>query len=480
MTRASWAHAGTVALVKAAVSALVLALGFRAISDDDYARVVIAEQWARAPRWDASGTSWLPFPLWLTGAALCVFGRGIGVARAVAVVLGVVSALLVYLAARWLGEDRRAAAFGAVVAAGFPWSAYLGVATVPELPAAALTLLGVAALFSPGPRRDIRRLWGAAALSAAALSRYEAWPIALLFAGVCAIDAVRAKDARAAVAAVLSLLGPLAWLANNRLAHGDPLHFLTRVAAYRRALGALGEDSAAARLWAYPAAMLREEPGVAALLLAATAVTLARSPTARAALLRYARAAALLAAQVGALSLAMLKDGAPTHHPERAVFAALLLAAVCAGAMTVHASTSWAWLLGAPACAVVLTVLVARHAAREPFAARGDQEAVGRAAAALASPGDRVLLEVEDHGYLAVIAAMGRPEDTVQDRSVDPREAKVPSSFDDAGALSRRVAASGARWVVARVSPVTRAALGEASAVRGAWGVFPVREGGGS
>src|SRR4051794_3443153 len=47
--------------------ALNLALGragLHALSDDDYARVAIAEAFAGAPRLDPSHTSWLPFPFW--------------------------------------------------------------------------------------------------------------------------------------------------------------------------------------------------------------------------------------------------------------------------------------------------------------------------------------------------------------------------------------------------------------------------------
>src|SRR6478672_10078245 len=72
------------ALLVLVAAALVRALGFRQVSDDDYARTVIAETWARAPRFDASGTSWLPFPFWLNGAAMAVLGRSLAVARAFA------------------------------------------------------------------------------------------------------------------------------------------------------------------------------------------------------------------------------------------------------------------------------------------------------------------------------------------------------------------------------------------------------------
>ncbi len=476
-----------VALAKAAASAAVLATGFRAVSDDDFARVVIAEAWARAPRWDASGTSWLPLPFWVVGSAMKLAGRSLDTARVTAALVGVGAALLVYMAARWTGEDRRAAAVGAVVAAVFPWSARLGVATVPELPTAALTLLAMAALVpAPVNDRGRRRIAGGAALVAATLSRYEAWPVALVFAGACAVSAARSRVDRAAgVGAVaLAIAGPVAWLAWNRAAHGDALHFLARVAAYRQALGG-AEGGAAVRLWAYPAAMVREEPEIVALFASAAVVTWIGGGLAalKARLSPYAWPAAVALAQIGALSVAMLKDGAPTHHPERAVLAALLLVAVAGGALAMHALDDarrggGAALAGrglAIAGAVALAACGGRRGeAGEGFAERGDEEAIGRAAAALTRPGEPVLVEVVDYGYLAVRAALGRPEDAVPDRSVDPREAKVPSSFDDAAALRQRLAVAGARWAVARVADPVRAAMGAPVATRGAWGVFGV------
>src|SRR5262249_48008728 len=149
---ASWSRdLATVAGVKIAVSAVTLATGFRAVSDDDFARVVIAEQWAHAPRLDPSGTSWLPAPFWLNGAAMIAFGRSLAVARGLALVLGVASALLLYIAARWITADRRSALLGALVAALLSWSARLGIATVPELPTAALSVLAIACATRDGP-----------------------------------------------------------------------------------------------------------------------------------------------------------------------------------------------------------------------------------------------------------------------------------------------------------------------------------------
>ena len=123
----------------------VLASGLNAISDDDFARVVIAQQWAAAPKLDPTATSWLPLPFWLNGALMAALGRSLDVARSLAFAQGLLAALLVYLAARWLLADRHTALAAGVLAAVLPWSARLGIATVPELPTAALCVLGVAA-----------------------------------------------------------------------------------------------------------------------------------------------------------------------------------------------------------------------------------------------------------------------------------------------------------------------------------------------
>ncbi len=471
------------------VSALVLAGGFRAVSDDDFARVVIAERWAAAPGLDPSGTSWLPFPFYVTGAVMAAMGRTLDAARAVAILLGVASTLLVYVAVRWLGESRAASTGAALAASFFPWSARLGVATVPELPTAALTLLGIAALAGP-PRR---RLVGGVALLCATLSRYEAWPVAATVALLCLRDAARSRDEHAPASslsslggAALALAGPVAWMAWNRSAHGDALHFLARVAAYRRALGGVAGvgDGVAARLVAYPLALAREAPEVGALLAAGVLLAATQhtdgpdGPTLRDRLAPYARPAALAVGQIVALSIAMVKDGAPTHHPERAVLLAMLLGAAVGGALIVHALEPMeprrrALTLGAVALVVGAAGLFGGGRASEAFVRRGDEEAIGRAARGHTRPREIVLLEVVDYGHLAVIAAIGRPEDTLVDRSVDPREATRPSSFSTAATLRDRIDETQARWVIARRSEIVVGALGAPIATEGAWGLYP-------
>lgn len=492
-----------VTLAKAAVSALVLALGFRAVSDDDFTRVVLAQAWAYAPKLDPTGTSWLPVPFWLNGAFFRLLAPTLDVARAIAFAFGVLSAALIYIAARWITGDRRAALAGSLLAGAFPWSACLGVATVPELPTAALSLLAVASLVTPpaGPAPPAgRALVGAFALALATLSRYEPWPVAAVFAAMALLAAARLGQGRAAqvklaLAALIALAGPAAWIAWNRIAHGEALHFLDRVASYRSALGPR-DDGTLVRLFAYPAAMLREEPelflSLAALALiawrvrrrAASGATRPLPPLLHAAR-PYVLPGAIAAFQIAALSLALVRDGAPTHHPERATLLALLLLALAVGDLATRAfrgaSAGMRWTLGGAALGVLLVGVVLRpHLRREHFNPRSDEVAIGRAAAALTAPGAPILVEVVDYGHLATLAALGRPEDAHPDRSIDPRDPPVRSSFDDPASLARRAADVGAAYLIGRARPPVIDLAGPPLATRGAWGLWAAPPAGGA
>ncbi|AUX47179.1 hypothetical protein SOCE26_086910 [Sorangium cellulosum] len=493
-----------VALAKAAVSAFALALGFRAVSDDDFARVVLAQEWAHAPRLDPTGTSWLPVPFWINGALFRVFAPTLDVARAIAFALGILSAALVYIAARWITGDRRAALSGALLASVFPWSACLGVATVPELPAAALSLFALASLVTPpsGPAPPARRaLLGAFALVLATLSRYEPWPVAAAFAAMALLAATRLGQGRAAqvklaAAALVALAGPVAWIAWNRVAHGEALHFLARVAAYRSALGPR-DDGTLVRLFAYPAAMVREEPELFLSLVALAVIAwrvrrrAGAAPAARPfppllrAALPYVLPGAVAAFQIAALSLALVRDGAPTHHPERATLLALLLVALAVGDLSVRAfrgaSPGVRRALAGAALGVLLIGLYYRpHLRREHFNPRSDEVAIGRAAAELSRPGASILLEVVDYGYLATLAALGRPGRVHPDRSIDPRDPPVRSSFDDRVSLARRAAEVGAAYLIARVRPAVTDLAGPPLATCGSWGLWAAPPAGGA
>ncbi|MDB4941233.1 MAG: hypothetical protein JWP97_767, partial [Labilithrix sp.] len=90
----------------AAACGAALALGFDHVSDDDFARVTIAQTFARRPHLDPSGTSWLPFPFWALGGALAVLGRSLAAARVASVALASLAAALPYAALRATGASR--------------------------------------------------------------------------------------------------------------------------------------------------------------------------------------------------------------------------------------------------------------------------------------------------------------------------------------------------------------------------------------
>lgn len=344
--------AAALAIGKIGLGAWLLARGFSHVSDDDYARNVIAERFAHAPALDPSGTSWLPFPFWVYGAAMAAFGRTLGCARGVALAMGALGAVTVYAALRRAGVACVVAASGVAVAMATPWSAWTGATTVPEgfsaaFAAAALIACAPAPAHAPGTAHasssgdgdgSVRRVpYAAAALVAAAtLSRYEAWPIALVFAAAWAWRARRGSpgERRAcAVVVAIALAGPLAWMAWNLHSHGSATHFLARVARYRDALGG-APTSTGELLLLYPRAVARAAPEIALLGGLGVAVV----STTRADRRRWHWPLVGVLAMLAFLAIGELRGGAPTHHPERAVMTAWwILAPLGVGAIAAAA-----------------------------------------------------------------------------------------------------------------------------------------------
>jgi hypothetical protein len=400
---------------KAALGAYVLRAGFTHVSDDDYARVVIAQTFAHAPSLDPSGTSWLPFPFWLTGGAMMVLGRSLDAARAIAFALGVVSVTFPFAAMRAVGCGRATAFAAVLVAMAVPWSAWLGVATVPEAMTACLIAAGAIAVAS---REAKTRVIGAACLLVAALSRYEAWPVCAVMAVACAVAIAKREEARTQAAALLvAVAGPLAWMAWNAHAHGSALHFVHRVAAYRQSIGAASEPLTE-KLLAFPRAVVVTSPMIAALA-ALGSIALFVDPETRARW-RWPLASAL--AILLFLAYGDASDGAPTHHPERAVVAVLwILAAFAADSLRALAThLAWArparemWVVGAGAAGVIawsatLPSRLRDHPASSPDESREAQIARGLSLAS--APSDaRISITPCAYEHFALIAAFAAPE----------------------------------------------------------------------
>ena len=430
-----------IAFARVLVSLSCLWSGFRAVSDDDYSRVVIAARFAQHPAADPSGTSWLPLPFWLYGLPMALFGDSLVVARAVAVLLGAASAVLVWGAAKLLGFSERAALWGALGALLLPYGAWLSAATVPEAPTSALLLFGCVSLVRPEPKL---RTWGGLALGAACFCRYEAWAPALLFSALTALDARKTKKNALWLAAAVAAAPIALWLLHGVVRHGDALFFVARVRQYQAALGGPAHGWASA-LWQTPLAIVRFEPE----LFAVTAVALGLSwrggdspfgPTAW-------RPLAALGALVAFLIAADATGGSATHHPERSLLPVFwFLALLAAGLITRSADEAERpWLLPGLALPLALAAsLLLRPDVRSTFVDRREEEQVGSVLRSLHA--DKVALDTEDFGFFALQAALGHGKSwPLLDH--DPRKAAQPRP-GTSSELAARLRQDGARWLV--------------------------------
>ena len=413
--------------------------GFRALSDDDYARISIAQRFAESPSFDPSHTSWLPAPFWLYGVLFRCFGSELAVARVTAIALGVAATLLVYVAARLLGVGRPGALAGAILSTVLPYSALLGIAAVPEVPCAALIVLGAATLARDDPKL---RALGGVLLCLACLSRYEAWPVAAVFAGFSLCDA-RAKPKFVAGAA-LALLGPAVWLLVGRAEHGQAVFFVSRVASYRRALGPAIAGSFAQRLLEYPELLLRAAPELCGLFLVVAVV--AWRGAERGKLLPYRRAGLGLLALLAFLIFGSVRDGVPTHHAARVLLPIWFFVCVLcgdglahlvlrtSGRMRASLARSGRGRRASSACSLDRTYCRLKAL---PSASSSSRSAVKPSRRGLTS----LAIDTPDYGYLAVQAAFPapRPSHTSPLDDHDPRHVRPPDPFRSDPSLGNQV-----------------------------------------
>ena len=378
----------------------VRAAGFVAVSDDDYCRITIAQRFAVDPHVDPSGTSWLPAPFWLLGGWLALFGRSLASAVSAAPVLATLGLV------PWLWAQRRPGRhplLALVLVLAVDWVAWLAATPVPEVMAAAL----VTAPFLAD--EDDARGPYALALLVATLSRYEAWPLAVLWAAL----AVRQEGRRALLPASLALAGPGAWVVWNHVTHGDGLHFLARVRRYAESHG--HPQSALEAIAVYPRALVGDGRAlVAVLALAAIALLVAPPRTMTSRAVRAGLAGVVL---VGFLVLGALRSGAPTHHPVRALMPLAFLAAPIAVEALSQCSRTFAGARGPLAVAVSLSVAIVAacgHRSTPPGSGAEDRTEAVRLGLAAANAGVTELhLACCQHEYFATMAAFGAPERVV-------------------------------------------------------------------
>lgn len=445
MSRRALVPIAVIVGVELVIAAIVLATGFVAVSDDDFSRVVIAQGFVAHPRLDPSNSSWLPLPFLVLGSVMSLFGRGLAVARVVALGEAVVALLLVYRAAKNLELSERAAVASAVIAAMLPTAARLGVSFQPEALTAGLVVYGASTLVTSGRERVL----GGLALGGATLCRYEAWPAAVAFAICCAVDAAR-RRARTATpmlvgTAACALVPVCLWMLHGAVAHGSPVFFFHRVASYREALGET--ESLLASLIGYPAAFVCAEPELVVAAIGMLVLS-RRRPGIRVG--RFTRPAVPLVAVLLFLVAGRIVGGAPTHHDARPLLPIMWALVMFVASWLLDGGPSLrrdvlAVATGAAVCGLVVRL----ERTPEPFANRTGELALGEEAKRRLGPSDRLLVETGDYGYFAVIAAFGAPERAEPFDRHDPRDVPAPDAFASPAALRARLAERGARWFVA-------------------------------
>ncbi len=432
--------------VRAFVSTTVIRTGFRALSDDDFSRVVIAQSFVLHPSWDPSGTSWLPFPFWLYGACLSFFGASLSNARIVAFALGLLSTIGVWTAGRWLGLTRNASLLAGVIACCIPYSAWLGVATTPEYYNAILILLACCSLARA--QRLIRCL-GAIAISMATLSRYEAWPVAVVWAGFVSIDALRSRNWKLFALALCVLAAPVAWMLHGISHHLDALFFVKRVVSYRRALGVV-DGNTAARLLATPRHLFGDAPELWAItIVSGLASWLRKSQPWRR---RWIRPSLAVSSIIVFLVVGDWRDGAATHHVGRTLLPLWFFVALITAKTIVsyeHRATLTKgvgfFLLGA---CLALGFLHPTWTKVDGFCPRREETEIGMQASAKILSGQHLAIDTNDYGYFAVEAAFARPNDVAVLDTHDPRHPAAMNAFSSSAALQDAMEKHHAKWLV--------------------------------
>lgn len=414
--------------------------GFDHVSDDDFSRVTIAQKFAHSPKLDPSGTSWLPFPFWVLGTVMLIFGRSLFIAHAASIAIASLAAAAPYLALRFAGVVRGRALLATAFALATPWSIWLGAAPVPESFTATLSaaaVVGLSAWRSGGAPSTSK--YGAAplcfalAIAAAALSRYEPWPIAAVLAAALIVAWARdgsSKRPLLLVAACLCVAAPILWMGWNALVHDGPFHFFHRVSSFKREIGA-GTVDVVDALLLYPRLLLTSRPEVA--IPALFLLPSLRDPDVRR---RWGLPILCAVAQLLFLSYGNARDGAPTHHPERALLGTMILVALFVAdvgvaklialvregrpvaAKVAAASFAVAW--------VVSTVRGYEPPGRSPSEERSEQIARGHQ---LRESGARSIAitpcAYEHYALLAAFAAPERAE--IRPRSAPPPGGSCPS-----------------------------------------------------
>jgi hypothetical protein len=152
---------------------------------------------------------------------------------------------------------------------------------------------------------------------------------------------------------------------------------------------------------------------------------------------RYARGGVALLGLLAFLVMGEMRDGAPTHHAERALFAIWLFAALFAADALFELGSAPHHRLRLAVISSVLLGLAAFmvrpwYARRDSFIDRANEIELGRAAKEAAIADERLAIDHPDFGFYALISGFGAPERAFAIDDHDPRAKRVDTSSPEA------------------------------------------------
>lgn len=229
-------------LIRVFIHLLLYQAGFISLTADEFSRTFLAASWSQHPVIYWHGV-WLPFHTYLLGAALFLKWDLLWVPRAVTIISGCVSIVLMYFLTLSLFENRVIGLISAFLFSLNPAHIWLSATPLTEVPNTAFILLALWA-FSLYLKNTTRtHLFTAAfALLMANGFRFESWLISFLFSSFLFIKNFPSfvktgvslkKLSDPALALLIPWLFPLGWLLGNYLETHNPLYFIEAIRGYK-------------------------------------------------------------------------------------------------------------------------------------------------------------------------------------------------------------------------------------------------------
>jgi len=216
--------------------------GFESLTADEFAWTVLAARWAQSPYAAWSG-KWLPFQTYVIGTALRLRWDLFYIPRAIVILLGAVSIVLMYQLTSRLFESRKTGLVSAVLLAVNPVHAWLSSTPLAEMPQMTLILASMLSFVLYLKRKRKRYIYvGAFALALASGFRYESWMFSIVFSlyligeGILQLwrkDASIKESLTLITVAFIPWMFPAAWILGNYIEIGDPLYFITAKKLYK-------------------------------------------------------------------------------------------------------------------------------------------------------------------------------------------------------------------------------------------------------